>query len=208
MMKFIFLRCPTNLLARKCSPRLRLPPKQGALRKVSMFKPGLIPDLDGPLLALDLDIVITGQIDDLFTHAPGKICMKSVWRRQPDGHAIGEGSVIRFDPKLHGYLYDQMAADPEGEVQRAFGSEQTYTSMSAKRAGDLDFFPDEWIASFKYNCRPPRPLNLILQPKLPLGARVVCFHGRPNMHEAADGFKSDPLHRTRACDWLKKSWID
>ncbi len=199
---------PTEPFETQMLSALAKAPKHGALRKVSLFRPDLIPDLSGPLLAFDLDVVITGPINELATFAPGKVCMRAVWRRQPEGHAIGQGSVIRFDPKLHGYLYDRMAADPEGEVGRAFGSEQTYTSMTAKRAGDFEFFPDDWIASFKYNCRPSRPLNLFLQPKLPPDTRVVCFHGHPNMHEAIDGFKSDIFHRTRACDWLKNSWID
>ena len=30
------------------------------MRKISLFRPGLVPDLAGPVLGFDLDVVITG----------------------------------------------------------------------------------------------------------------------------------------------------
>lgn len=181
--------------------------KQGALRKISAFRPDLVPDLEGPMILFDLDVVIVGNLDDLFDYEPGKVCMRSVWATPTPAIGVGQGSVIRFDPKLHGYLYENMARDPESEVARCHGSEQAYTSWTAHRAGDFAPFPGEWIASFKYDCRPPRPLNLVLRPRLPEGARVVCFHGNPKMSAAIDGYRSDPLHSTRASDWMKENWL-
>ena len=35
------------------------------MRKVSLFRPGQIPDLDGPLLGFELDVAITGPLDPL-----------------------------------------------------------------------------------------------------------------------------------------------
>ncbi len=34
--------------------------RQGAMRKTSLFRTGLVPDLEGPFLGFDLDVVITG----------------------------------------------------------------------------------------------------------------------------------------------------
>jgi hypothetical protein len=186
---------------------LQTAPKRGRLKKISLFRPGLIPEHRGPLMVFDLDVAITGPVDDLFSFAPGKLCMRREWRRSSRAPSIGHGSVERFDPELHPYVYEFMARDPEGAVAFGGGSEQTYTSGSAARAGDFAAFPDDWIVSFKHDCRPPRPLNLFTQPRLPANARVVCFHGRPKMEEAVTGYRAGPLHSTRACVWLREAWI-
>ena len=187
---------------------VRKSPRKGPLQKVLMQKPGLVPDLNGPLLALDIDVVITGPLQELFAYAPGKICMRRTWAAPSRWSGIGHGSACRFDPTLHGYLYDDIARDTEACVLAANGSEQSYVSWSAHDHGDLAFFPDEWCASFKYDCRPPRPLNVILRPRLPANARLVFFHGRPKMVEAVAGYWPDPLHATRPAPWLTEAWRD
>jgi len=181
--------------------------KRGRLQKISVFRPDLIPDLDGPLLMFDLDVVITGGIEDLRDYAPGKICMRREWNPGGKAPSLGHGSVEKFEPKQHAYLYEYMANDPWAGVKLGDGSEQSYTSKLADQKGDFEPFPDEWIVSFKYDCRPARPLNLILEPKLPALAKVVCFHGRPKMEEAVEGYRAGPLHSTRPCSWMRTHWI-
>jgi hypothetical protein len=201
------LDLPKEPFADRMETALLSAPKQGRLKKISLFRPGLLPDHSGPILVLDLDIAITGDIAPFFSHAPGKICMRSEWRGSDRAPSAGHGSVERFDPALHPYLYEFMASDPEGDVAFGFGSEQTYTSRSAIRAGDFEPFPSEWIASFKYDCRPPRPLNLFIEPRLPQSSKVVCFHGRPKMDEAIAGYKAGLFHSTQPCGWLRDAWI-
>jgi hypothetical protein len=181
--------------------------KRGRLQKVSLFRPGLIPDLEGPMVVFDIDIVITGPVDELRDFAPGKVCMRREWSVTKGVPSLGHGSVERFDPTLHGYLYDFMAREPEAAVALGGGSEQSYTSLSAQKHGDFQAYPDQWIASFKRDCRPMRPLNLFVEPRLPSGAKVVCFHGNPKMSEAVDGYKAGPLHSTKPCGWLKEAWM-
>ena len=200
------LPLPDEPFAARMEAALASAPKQGRLKKISLFRPALIADLSGPLMVFDLDVAIVGPVDDLLTHAPGKICMRREWRGSSRAPSLGHGSVERFDPKLHPYLYDFMARDPEAAVALGGGSEQTYTSASAARAGDFAPYPDAWIASFKYDCRPARPWNLFMAPRLPEGARVVCFHGRPKMDEAVAGYRAG-LSSTKACGWLRDAWI-
>jgi hypothetical protein len=200
------LALPDEPFAARMERALETTPKRGRLKKISLFRPDLIPDLRGPLMVFDLDVAIVGSVDDLWTHAPGKICMRREWRGSSRAPSLGHGSVERFDPKLHPYLYEFMAQEPEAAVALGGGSEQTYTSASAARAGDFAPYPDAWIASFKYDCRPARPWNLVLAPRLPADARVVCFHGRPKMDEAMAGYRAG-LSSTRPCGWLRKAWI-
>ena len=179
---------------------------QGRLKKVSLFRRGLVPHHSGPLLILDLDVVVVGDLVPLLHFAPGKVAMRAEWNAS--SWQLGHGSVERIDPDVHGYLYDDMVKDPEGCVRLGNGSEQNYTSLSAHRHGHYQSFPDEWIVSFKRDCRPMRPFNLILPPALPKGAKVVCFHGKPKMSDAVAGYKAGIFHSTRRAEWLVKAWAD
>ncbi len=176
-------------------------------QKISLFRPDLIPDLDGPLLVFDIDIVILGDIDPLRDYAPGKVCMRREWGTRAGFRSLGHGSVEKIEPKRHSYLYEFVLTNPEEAVMKHGASEQNYTSLSAELAGDFEPFPDDWIISFKYDCRPKRPMNLFMEPILPPDAKVVCFHGRPKMEEAVAGYRAGLLHSTRPCRWLRDAWI-
>lgn len=181
--------------------------RKGAFGKISLFKPGLI-EAEGPLLGFDLDVVITGPLGDLIDFAPGKICMRHDWlgarRGRPDGH----GSVFRFDPTLHPYLYNDFLHDPAGSIRKHKFSEQKYTSSLAQKYGDFEYFPGEWIASFKRDAMRFPPLNFLLEPRLPPTARVMCFHGNPKMEEAVEGYDGGLLRHTRPCSWMRDMWLD
>lgn len=97
--------------------------RKGAMRKVSLFRPGLIAGLAGPVLGFDLDVVITGGLDEILDFAPGKVAMRADWVEARRGRPTGHGSVFRYDPARHGYLYEEVARDPAGAVGRARGSE-------------------------------------------------------------------------------------
>ncbi len=201
------LPLPVEPFAEPMNAALAVANRQGAMRKVSLFRPGLVADLDGPVLGFDLDVVITGGLDEIHDMAPGKVAMRHDWTEKRKGRPTGHGSVFRFDPALHGFLYDDIAANPYAEVEEARGSEQRYTSHKAMARGVFDYIPEDWVVSFKYDCN-PFPGNWLRPPRLPDSARVVCFHGRPKMPEAVAGYSGSVLRRSRPCDWLKAHWID
>ncbi len=182
--------------------------RQGAMRKVSLFRPGLVPDLEGPVLGFDLDVVITGPLDDLFAHELGKVIMRRDWVEARRGRPTGHGSVFRYDPALHPWLYETLAAAPTAQVEKARGSEQRYTSTLAQEKHSFAYIPGDWVVSFKHDCLRLPPLNYLEVPKLPSDARVVCFHGRPKMPEAVEGYRGSWLRWSRPCDWLREHWID
>jgi len=198
---------PTEPFALPIESTLAESKRKGAFGKISLFKPGLI-GAPGPILGFDLDVVITGPLDDLFDFAPGKICMRHDWlgarRGRPDGH----GSVFRFDPALHPYLYGDFAADPVSAIRDHKFSEQKYTSSTAQLHGDFEYFPGEWISSFKRDAMRTPPLNFLLEPRLPASTRVMCFHGNPKMEEVVVGFAGGFLRHTRPCSWLRELWAD
>ncbi|MEC9343851.1 MAG: glycosyl transferase, partial [Pseudomonadota bacterium] len=155
--------------------------RRGAWRKVTMLKQG-VGKLSGPCLGLDLDVVITGPLGVFFDYKPGKLCMGRDWLERRRGRVGGHGSAFRFDPDLHSYLYEEFAADVEGSI--AWKGEQRYTSMTAKQHGDLEYFPDGWVCSFKRQAIAMFPFNYFVEPRLPVTCKIMCFHGSPKMEDA------------------------
>jgi hypothetical protein len=180
--------------------------RKGAWRKVSLFRPGLA-GMTGLRLGFDLDVVITGRLDEIVDHAPDKVAMRREWRYEWRGKDGGHGSVFCFDADLHPYLYEDFAADPERAIATSKGSEQYYTSMAALRKGQLAYLPGQLVCSFKRNAVPSLPLNYLIAPRLPKECRVMCFHGRPHMEEALEGYRGSLRHWSRACGWLGEHWI-
>jgi hypothetical protein len=178
--------------------------RKGAFGKISLFKPGLLPP--GPVLGFDLDVVITGPLDDLLDYAPGKVCMRHDWLAARIGRPDGHGSVFRFDPDRHSFLYDDFAKDPANLMRKAKYAEQKYTSMQAQKYNEFAYFPNDWIASYKRDAMRPFPLNHFQEPRLPHNARVVCFHGRPKMEEAVAGYSHGIFKAAKPCRWLEERW--
>lgn len=180
--------------------------KWGAWRKVSLYRRGLA-GLTGPVLGLDLDIVITGPLDALIDYAPGKVCMRIDWIGERRGQFHANSSVFRFDPALHGYIYDEFAADPLGCAAKTGGQEQEHTSLTARAHGDLEYYPPQWISSFRYEAIPPRPWNWLRRPTLPPDARILCFHGHIKMESAVRGRPFHLRFASLPAPWLKDFWV-
>ena len=201
------LELPNEPFSEPMNAALAVANRQGAMRKTSLFKSGLIPDLEGPILGFDLDVVITGDLMPIWKLAEGCVAMRHDWIEARKGRPTGHGSVFRFDPARHGYLYDDLAANPYEEVEKARGSEQRYTSHKAMDRGEFAYIPGDLVVSFKHGCLDLPPLNYLRAPRLPQNARVVCFHGRPKMSEAVEGYRGSLLRWSRPASWLKEHWI-
>lgn len=179
-------------------------------RKVGLFQPGLA-DLCGDTLFLDLDIVITGSLDDFFTFAPGQFCVIHDWLEKRRGWIpgrdgrVGNTSVFRFNPANHSTIYDHFR-DHQTEVLDQFRIEQQFVSRYF--GADLSFWPQRWVCSFKRNCRPTFPLNWIRQPYQPADMRILAFHGYPLPDQAIAGYSAGPLKSTLPATWMVDHWRD
>ena len=198
---------PVEPFAEPMAAALKVANRQGAMRKVSLFRHGVIPDLQGPVLGFDLDVVITGSLDALLDFAPGDVVMRHDWTEKRKGRPTGHGSVFRYDPAVHRFLYEDLAADAYAEVEVARGSEQRYTSHKAMENGVFTYIPDDWVVSFKYDCN-PFPGNYLRAARLPEAAKVVCFHGHPKMDEAVAGYRGSLIRYAKPTPWLQDHWID
>ena len=79
-------------------------------RKISLWQHPLL-DLAGDVLFLDLDVVITGPLDDFFDFEPGRFCVAENWTEL--GRNVGNTSVYRFPVGRMANVFDDFNRDPE-----------------------------------------------------------------------------------------------
>jgi hypothetical protein len=188
-------------------PDIPLPPKRmrSTWRKLVFWRPEL-EGISGDVLFLDLDIVITGSIDEFFDFAPeSSFCVIENWTQRTEH--IGNTSVFRFRVGAHPYLYPttQEIAEP---ILQSYLNEQTYISRTIS---EMVFWPHPWCVSFKHTLLPPWPLNFVQSAPLPPATKVVCFTGRPNPDDARDGVWPAPWYKriykhVRPTPWIGEHW--
>jgi hypothetical protein len=177
-------------------------------RKLRLLAPseGLF-GFEGDWLYLDLDVVVTGPLDEFFTYKPEQPFVVMQNWTQP-GSGIGNTSVQRFRVGHEAYLLRHLL-EHQDEVFRKFTNSQTYVSRTIK---DLEFWPDAWCVLFKVHCVPGWPARFWKAPTLPATARVVAFPGTPNPHQALRGEWPEPKLRKklykfiRPAEWIGEHW--
>lgn len=179
------------------------------LVKLTLLRDGF-GGLEGPTLFLDLDVAIMDNIDCLFNFHPGEYCIIHNWvnrRKQLMGRrpAVGNSSVFRFEAGASNAVYRTFLDEIQrAEDTRVFNTEQAFMTYAMKK---VNWWPDEWVRSYKWNCRPVFPLNLLTTPQPPPRCRILVFHGRPDPDEAIRGFKGRKIHHhMKPAPWLAEHW--
>jgi hypothetical protein len=160
--------------------------------------------LEGDLLFLDLDVVVVGPLDALFDFEPGKLAIIRDWGSKDSGNS----SVMRLPAGGAPHLVDRFESEPL-EKRRLYSNEQVY--LTRESGLPIVFWPASWCPGFKAMMLPRFPANLVKSVKLPKGARVVVFTGRPRPHEAARGewpapWYKKPYKNLRPVTWLAEHW--
>lgn len=188
-------------------PDIDLPPDlfNTPWRKLTLWKSPLA-NLSGDVLFLDLDLVITGSLDEMFDFEPGRYCVIENWTQMGQGN--GNTSAFRFPVGKYAGIFDNFQADPQ-RVLSSYRIEQLYIS---REIDDMVFWPDLWCASFKHTLMPRWPLNFFKAPNLPTETRIVAFTGKPDQDEAMRGewpvtatWKKLYKH-VRPTPWIAKHW--
>lgn len=202
---------------------------KGIWPKARLWSPQLA-DLAGPVLFMDLDLVITASLDPFFDRGdPDDVILA----RNPNTpfERLGQTSIFRFPVGKLVPLQARFVADPQG-VADTYHFEQRYVTRNAP--GGVTFWPGAWVRHFRKDCARPFPLNFVLPPRLPRDARVVIFPGGLLPPHAIDGhwgkhyrpatrrahlaglFASDrpdpPLRYLRhfllPSDWVREAWSE
>jgi len=188
-------------------PSVDIPPhmRWGGWRKVSLWAPQ-VADLKGECLFLDLDIIITGPLDDFFTYK-GQSDYLVMRNYTTLDRRIGNTSVFRFTVGSHPDVLESLLANPL-EMRRKFSNSQTFISNTIT---SMDFWPDGWIKQFKVHCMRPFPLRLFMQPRHFADAKIVVCTGHPTPDELASGTWDAPWYKKiyktlPPVGWVKDAW--
>jgi hypothetical protein len=156
--------------------------------------------VQGTILYMDLDVVIAGNIDKLFTYNPNNWCiirdftraMRPKWQKY-------NSSVIRFKTGQLDHIWTDFIANYKSIMKRMHGDQD----WIYERDTSAIFWPDSWILSWKWEVRKDKQLSPGLKGARKLKTvenvtpRIECcvcvFHGDPNPHNCDD-------------PWVKENW--
>ena len=184
-------------------PKLQLPkgaPERG-WNKLSTLDTDL-GGLSGNVLFLDLDVVIVGSINALFTHSGKFLIIRDAKLRR---RLIGNSSVYRFEVGRYVEVLERFRREFD-TIRQTYRNEQAYLSAAIREKGELEFWPEAWCPSFKYHCMKPWPLSYWQDARVPEGAKVVIFHGHPEPHEAIAGITHKWYRPVRPTQWVADEW--
>lgn len=170
--------------------------------KPLFFNPNL--PLDGTILFMDLDVVIHNNINCLFDYRPGKFMiirdfnrsLRQDWRKM-------NSSVFRLNTGQFPWVYDDFLKDTPTHMRRLHGDQDWIYETMYKHKDLWEFWPDEWIQSYKWEMRSRRDLQKIDgvrqfvkkdNPRVHPENRVAVFHGEPYPHQVSD-------------DWVVNHWV-
>lgn len=145
------------------------------------------------VFSFDLDMLVMGNLDDLFTYPKDdRFYIINDWNTK--GDHVGQGSCYSFVVGTIGSIKEDFEAKAQEYIDQYGTATQQYLSAKViEKQGKLDFWPEEWFQSFKYHCLPHPLLRLITTPRLPKPAtKMLAFHGNPNLEDAIIGRWSPP----------------
>lgn len=161
---------------------------------------GDLGDVTGVVLFVDLDCVITGNLDPFFSFGDPEDTVLARNLSTPF-EKLGQTSIYRMQVGRLAPLQQMFQADPQG-IADTYRFEQRFVTRNAP--GGIRFWPRGWVTHFRLQSVPHFPLNYVMSPRIPRGSRVVIFAGRINPHDAVNGRWGDgdpartPLDHLRA----------
>jgi hypothetical protein len=150
--------------------------------------------LDGTVLYMDLDVVIAGNLDKLFTWEEQHWCIirdfTKVMRPKWDRY---NSSVIRFRTGQLEHIWKNFAKNRD-QIMRRHHGDQDWIYEADKTA---KLWPDSWIQSWKWQVRKDRTfapggvkgnrkLKTIEKVRPSIECCITVFHGDPNPHNCED----------------------
>jgi hypothetical protein len=170
-------------------------------RKLTLFAPELRGRISGPVLYLDLDVILLDSLDGFFLPDTPFAVIKDYKRIRWRNLRTGNTSVFLYDADRDYGVYDRLIEMGESVRQR-FRNEQEFLTDVMWKQGLLRYWPRNWCPSYKYHCVPAFPLSLWMTPSPPAGARVLVFHGRPKPEEAVLGKGARWYRPMKPAPWL------
>jgi len=191
-------------------PNIKLPKTlcETPWRKLSVWQYPLH-NLKNDILFLDLDLVITGDLDRFFDFKPGHYCVIENWTQI--GQNIGNTSCFRFPVGKYSSVFNKFQKDPK-KIWKLYHIEQIYLSHEIS---DQVFWPAEWCKSFKHDLLPRWPIRIWQPAKLPKDTSIVAFTGKPDPDDVINGawpVKKSQIYKKlykqlKTPQWVLDNWL-
>jgi len=161
---------------------------EGWFNKLQLFSPQS--ELEGDTLYMDLDVVITKNIDEMATIGESKNFVGMNDFNSSSG--LFNSSIMRFNNKYHNIIWEEYIKK-RGDFSKCHG-DQEIISQIIKDKEDTISFPDSWTQSYKWFNREGKRFHIDkMTYEQDPNAKVCVFHGRPNPHESDQ-------------EWVKNNW--
>lgn len=158
-------------------------------------------DLMGTTLFIDLDVVIVDNIDCFFDE-PGDFLVIKEWDKRDE---TGNTSVYRYQIGAHADALEYLTHNKEKALAPVRNEQEYITGYLAKQ-GKLKYWPAGWCVSFKRHCMRRGLLGWFLPARIPPGAKIVAFHGKPNPPDAIVGRSGKWYRRVLPVQWVADNW--
>lgn len=154
--------------------------------------------IKGKILYIDLDTVITGNIDEIML-AEGFIVLRDFYAEKAQGvSTIDMGSGLMTWEGDYSEIWDKFIVNPATAINslRPHGDQRWIQKFVEDRKYWQDELPGQ-VVSFKVHC----------EKGLPNDARVICYHGKPSIPDsiarASKGWRS---RRIPSSAWVGEYW--
>jgi len=163
---------------------------QGWWNKLQLFHPDVY--LPGVTLYMDLDVVITGNIDNFFTYE-SQLEFVGMNDFNPSTK-IWNSSIMRFSQHtLQSKIWHKFMGN-RPEYLRKFAGDQNLISDFIKNDKTCGSFPDSWTQSYKWYDRSGTRYSRSAMTYEHNGESLVTVcHGQPNPHESTQ-------------EWIINAW--
>jgi hypothetical protein len=167
-------------------------PVQGWWFKPWFFSKDL-PIKEGTILYLDLDLIVFKNIDKLFHYKQecDFVIIRDFNRQIRKDWDRMNSSVFRFTAQSLTTVYDEFERTIQQSVKRFHGDQDFMYKVIKKH----EFWPDEWIQSYKWEMRGRHTLGMVGgkrnflkagTPTILKDTSIAVFHGEPNIHDCID----------------------
>lgn len=178
----------------------------GQWPKLSVFCDDLY-GISGRALFIDLDMMIVGSLDEFFTHSEGLVAIdEGVW---VDGPPSTMTSIFAFDPGRCEKILTRFRTNLD-EMTTKYRTDQAYLHDEAQ---PINYWPTEWLVSYKKHLRQPVLIDRFKEPKAPPeNTRVLVFHGNPRpidvILDSNGNLDKFPHYLSGPVSWARQYWIE
>jgi hypothetical protein len=174
------------------------PGLDGWWNKLYLFSKEL--PIEGRIMYLDLDTLITGNIDDILRVNEGFVVLRDfltgIWKGITTNDFVGSG-IMSYEAHQHSYLWEDFIKNSKEIIKsiKPHGDQVWIQRQQLDRLYWQDIVPQQ-IVSFKVHCKG----------SLAPDARIVCYHGKPSIPDSITQETTTFLGLVPKAPWVKNYW--